>query len=141
MTSMAIEHDLVLPMRGGVHLFANLCCGWAHSASYKPRRKMLSWCVVGYRLLITEVTRYDRHFDHKRAIRGCGVLWFLLYRRLLGSWLTPSADDSSLVAQRLPIQGENSPSHHLSRIWNEKRPLRNVTRAGAPITSEGRVAV
>ena len=29
MTSMAIEHDLALPMRGGVHLFANLCCGWA----------------------------------------------------------------------------------------------------------------
>ena len=29
MTSMAIEHDLVLPMRGGVHLFANLCGGWA----------------------------------------------------------------------------------------------------------------
>ena len=35
----------------------------------------------------------------------------------------------------------NGGFHHLGWIWNEKRPLRNVTRAGAPITSKGRVAV
>jgi len=28
MPSTAIERDLELPMRGGVHLFANLCGGW-----------------------------------------------------------------------------------------------------------------
>jgi len=32
-------------------------------------------------------------------------------------------------------------SDQLQSDGNEKRPLRNVTRAGAPITSEGRVAV
>jgi hypothetical protein len=51
MTSMTVERYPALPMPGGVHLFANLhgpTADGLHSVSCKLRRKMISWCVVGY---------------------------------------------------------------------------------------------
>ena len=47
----------------------------------------------------------------------------------LAGFASDLADQSSLVAKGLPIAVDNSPTHHLSPIGNDKRPSMKVSVA------------